>query len=240
MSQFPESFSNRKPIELDYGTDDRAVFNFFNAVYAWMCTALAVTAASAWLTSQNFGLVKVLYTKGISVAIMIGLVLLVMVIRPVAYRISAAAATGLFLIYSALVGMAISGIFVVYTLSSIGGVFLVTAGMFGGMSAFGFITKRDLTTMGSLCIMAMWGLFLSAIVNIFLGSSALSWLISFIGVFVFTGLTAYDTQKLRTLAEDTRDNADMAARVAILGSLELYLDFINLFLSLLRLLGSRK
>ncbi|MGA2501458.1 MAG: Bax inhibitor-1/YccA family protein [Tepidisphaeraceae bacterium] len=240
MSQFPESFTNRKPIELEYGTDDRAVFNFFNAVYAWMSTALAVTAASAWLTSQNFELVKVLYTRGISIAIMLGLVALVLVIRPVAYRISAAAATVLFLIYAGLVGMAISGIFVVYKLSSIGGVFVVTAGMFGGMSVFGFITKRNLTTIGSLCMMAFWGIFLAAIVNIFLGSSGLSWLISFIGVFVFTGLMAYDTQKLRTLANETGNNADMAARVAIIGSLELYLDFINLFLSLLRLLGSRK
>jgi hypothetical protein len=185
-------------------------------------------------------LLKVLYTKGISIAIMLGLVALVLVIRPVAYRISAAAATVLFLIYAALVGMAISGIFVVYKLSSIGGVFVITAGMFGGMSLFGFITKRDLTTIGSLCMMAFWGIFLASLVNIFIGSSGMSWIISFIGVFVFTGLTAYDTQKLKTLAEDTRGNADMAARVAIIGSLELYLDFINLFLSLLRLFGSRK
>lgn len=240
MSQFPNSFSRRKPIELDYGSDNMAVFAFFNTVYAWMATALAVTGVSAWLTSQNLAALSFLYTKGVSVALMIGLVLMVFAIRSVAYRVSAVAATAMFLVYAALVGMAISGIFVVYKLSSIFGMFVVTAGMFGGISVYGFVTKRDLTNLGSILIMIVWGLFLSAMVNIFLQSSALSWGISFIGVFVFSGLIAYDTQKLKEMAYSTIGNPGMAARIAVIGSVELYLDFLNLFLMLLRLLGNRR
>jgi uncharacterized protein len=240
MSQFPESFSQRQPIELGYGVADRTMFNFFNAVYAWMCVALAVTATSAWLVAQNFSALAFLYQRGVTVALMIGLVLLVFAIRAAAYRISSAAATALFLVYAALVGMAISGIFVVYTMSSIGGVFIITAGMFGGMSLYGFVTKRDLSAMGSMLIMMVWGLFLAFLVNIFLASAALSWWLSLLSVVIFAGLTMYDTQKLKAIAVQTASNPDMAGRMAVLGSLELYLDFLNMFLSLLRLLGNRR
>jgi uncharacterized protein len=240
MSQFPDSSTGRKPFDLECGVSEGAVFNFFNGVYAWMCAAMAVTATTAWVTAQNYSMLGFLYQRGVSLVLMLGLVLAVYAIRTAAYRINATVATLMFIGYAALVGMAISGIFVVYKLSSIGGVFVVTAGMFGGMSVYGYVTRRDLSSMGSLCIMAVWGIFLAALVNIFLQSAGFSWLLSLLCVPVFVILTAYDTQKLRQIAQQTEGNPDMAGRMQVLGSLELYLDFLNLFLSLLRLLGSRK
>lgn len=240
MSMFPQSNSQQRPIELGYATDDRAIFNFFNTVYAWMCVGLTVTGIVAWFVSQNRAAFAAFHGRGIALAFLLGGVLICMGIRAAAQNINPTVATVLFLVYAAIVGAMLSGIFVVYQMSSIASVFVITAGTFGGMSVFGFVTKRDLTSIGSVCIMFVWGLFLAVIVNIFMQSEMLSYIIAFIGVAVFTALTAYDTQKLKQIAEQTRDNQNLAARYAILGSLELYLDFINLFIFLLRILGKRR
>jgi FtsH-binding integral membrane protein len=238
MSTLPQP--GFQPIELGYARDDRATFSFFNTVYAWMCVGLTVTGIVAWLVSKNLSLLLTIHTRGIAIAFLLGGVLICWGIRAAARNINPTVATVLFLVYAAIVGAMLSGIFVVYRLQAITSVFIITGGTFGGMSVFGFVTKRDLTRIGAICIMFVWGLFLAAIVNIFLQSAMLSYVMSFIGVAVFTALTAYDTQKLKLIAEQTASNPSMAARYAIIGSLELYLDFINLFIFLLRILGKRR
>jgi hypothetical protein len=146
----------------------------------------------------------------------------------------------LFLLYSAFMGLLLSGIFRVYTLSTIGASFVLTGGVFGAMSIYGFVTKRDLTTMGSYLVMAALGLFVASIVNIFIASNAFSWIITYAVLGVFIGITAYQTQKLRAMAVQFEGNPQMLARLAIVGSLLLYIAFINMFLSILRIVGSRR
>jgi FtsH-binding integral membrane protein len=154
-------------------------------------------------------------------------------------RMAPATATAMFLGYSALNGLTMAAIFWVYTSSSIASTFFITAGTFAAMSAWGYFTKRDLSGMGSFLFMALIGLILASIVNIFWANSTLYWIITFAGVLIFVALTAYDTQKIKRLAAQVSDETG-AGRVAIMGALTLYLDFINLFLFMLRILGGRR
>jgi FtsH-binding integral membrane protein len=237
MSQYPE-YARR--VELDYGTTDRAMFNFFNQVYAWMFAGLAVTGTVAFLVSQNLTMLKYLYTSGLYLPLFIGQVLFVIAIQKAALRVHTGIATAMFLVYAAFLGMMISFIFIVYPIATLAGAFVVTAGVFGAMSLYGFVTKRDLTAIGSFLIMGVIGIFLASIVNYFIASSALDWAITYLGVLIFVGLTAYDTQKLKAIAVQLENNPQMAARMSIIGSLVLYLDFINLFLFILRIMGRRR
>jgi FtsH-binding integral membrane protein len=166
---------------------------------------------------------------------------LVFFLSGMVHRLSGAVATGLFMLYSALTGLTMASIFLVYTYSSIASTFFVTAGMFGAMSFYGYTTKRDLSRLGSLLFMALIGILLASLVNFWLKSPALMWAITYIGVVVFVGLTAYDTQKLKNIGEqiDARDTENLR-RYSIMGALTLYLDFINLFLMLLRIFGNRR
>ncbi|NAS63388.1 hypothetical protein CVE36_20475, partial [Pseudomonas syringae pv. actinidiae] len=150
-------------------------------------------------------------------------------------------ATTLFMLYSALTGLTLSSIFIVYSGESIASTFVITAGMFGAMSLYGYVTKRDLTGMGSMLFMALIGILLATLVNFWLKSEGLQLAITYIGVLVFVGLTAYDTQKLKNIGEELSvDDRDNFRKYSIMGALTLYLDFINLFLMLLRLFGSRR
>jgi hypothetical protein len=149
-------------------------------------------------------------------------------------------ATVLFLAYSALNGLTLSYIFLVYTLSSVAGAFIASAAMFGAMSLWGMVTKRDLSIMGRVLFMALIGLIVASLLNIFLAHGAYYWIISYAGVVIFAGLTAYDTQRLQQIGYATAGNAAMAARLSIVGALMLYLDFINLFLMLLQIMGNRR
>jgi hypothetical protein len=173
------------------------------------------------------------------IGLMIAELLLVVAFAPVAARVSAGTAAMMFFGYAALSGVTFSVIFLRYTMGSIGGTFVVTGGMFAGLSAYGAVTKRDLTSIGSFCIMGLWGLILGSIVNIFLGSPMLYWLTTFAGVIVFTGLTVYDTGKLKELGSHV-EAGDARTKLALQGALVLYLDFINLFLMLLRIFGNRR
>ena len=146
---------------------------------------------------------------------------------------------GVFWLYSALMGASLAPIFLVYTSASMVRVFLITAAMFGAMSIYGTVTKRDLTSMGAFLRMGLWGIIIAAVVNLFMQSPALYYVLSIVSVVVFTGLTAYDTQKIRQIYMSA-DNDDTMTRKVVVGALELYLDFINLFLALLRLMGDRK
>src|SRR4051812_5209678 len=149
-----------RPWELSYGTDEKVVFNFFNAVYAWMCVGLAVTAAVAFVFSQSPTLLHTIYGSRLGYTVFgLAAFAIPMTVQSVAMRISAAPATGLFLLYAAVIGALISGIFLVFSPAVLVSALVMTAGTFGGMSLYGFVTKRDLTSMGSVLIMCVWGLF---------------------------------------------------------------------------------
>ncbi|MGL5398915.1 MAG: Bax inhibitor-1/YccA family protein, partial [Plesiomonas shigelloides] len=155
--------------------------------------------------------------------------------------LSGAMATSLFMLYSALTGLTLSSIFIMYTASSIASTFLVTAGMFGAMSLYGYTTKRDLSGFGNMLFMALIGIVLASLVNMWLKSDTLMWVITYIGVVLFVGLTAYDTQKLKMIGEQLSvDDKENFRKYSIVGALTLYLDFINLFLMLLRIMGNRR
>jgi FtsH-binding integral membrane protein len=238
MSMYP----NSRPVELDYGRDDRAIASFFNAVYAWMAVGLAVTAAVAYLVAQNTALLMTFNSRGIAVALLLGAWGLAYGVRSAALRLSAAAAIGLFLVYSALIGALMSYIFILYPIAKIGGAFVLTAGTFGIMSVYGYVTKADLTRIGSFLVMAAIGLFVASLVNIFFftGAGAFSWFLTYAILAVFIGLTAYHTQQLKNIAYDLQGQPDLAGRYAIIGSLILYISFINMFSSIMRILGNRR
>ena len=235
MSMYPQS----QRVELGYATDERAVSRFFSTVYAWMCVGLAVTATVALLVSKSPTALAILHQPFVSIAVFLGLVGLAWGVGSAAHRISANVATMLFLLYAAVVGAMISWIVIVYPMRTIFAALGITAGTFAGMSVYGYVTKRDLSRMGSILIMCFWGLLVASIVNIFVANSVLDWIITYGILLVFVGLTAYDTQKLREIAENIHGGPELMARYAIVGSLNLYIDFINIFLSILKILGSR-
>ena len=206
-------------------------------VYAWMGAGLAITAFMALITLASPAVLSaVLGNKLIFYGLMFGELALVFTLSGAIDKLSATTATLIFIAYSALNGITLSVVTLVYTASSITSTFVITAGMFGAMSMYGYMTKRDLTSWGSFLFMGLIGIVIASIVNIFVSSSAVSWVISGIGVIVFTGLTAYDTSKIKEMAAQGTEGR----KPAILGALTLYLDFINLFLMLLRFTGNRR
>jgi FtsH-binding integral membrane protein len=206
-------------------------------VYAWMGAGLTITAVMALITLSSPAILNaVLGNKLVFYGLMIGELALVFTLSGAINRLSEATATLIFIAYSALNGVTLSVVTLVYTANSITSTFVITAGMFGAMSVYGYMTKRDLTSWGSFLFMGLIGVVIASIVNIFVVSSAASWIISGIGVIVFTGLTAYDTWKIKELAAQGIGGR----KPAILGALTLYLDFINLFLMLLRFTGNRR
>ncbi len=206
-------------------------------VYAWMGAGLALTALMALITVSTPALfMGIVGNKLVFYGLMIGELILVFTLSAAIGRLSTGVATVLFLGYSALNGLTLSVVFLVYTADSIASTFAVTAAMFGAMSLYGYVTRRDLTSWGSFFFMGLIGILIASVVNIFLKSNAVSWVVSAIGVIVFTGLTAYDTWKIKALAAAGAEGR----KPAILGALTLYLDFINLFLMLLRLMGGRR
>lgn len=212
---------------------------FMRGVYGWMTAGLGVTAALAFLIAGSPALAQLFWGNSILlIGIIIAEVGLVFAISGAIHRMSAGTATGLFLLYSALNGITLSVIFAAYAPAAIFKAFVTTAGMFGAMSVYGLTTKKDLTSWGSFLFMGLIGMFIAMLVNIFLQSPMMHFVISIVGVIVFTGLTAYDTQQLRQMGESApHDDATAIRRGSILGALRLYLDFINLFLMLLRLFG---
>ena len=211
-------------------------------VYTWMTLALAITALTAYVTMQNEGLFYVIFSSQLTVwGLFGGELLLVTVLSSEIHRLSFPVAGLLFALYSMLNGMMFSAILFLYTSESIATTFLVTAGTFGSMSLIGLFSKRDLTGMGRFFFMMLIGLIIATLVNLFLQSTALMWICSMAGVIIFSGLTAYDTQKMKDVLQQAEQMEQTdALKVSLLCSLTLYLDFINLFLYLLRFLGDRK
>lgn len=222
------------------GVSTEASRAFLQRVHFFMSLGLATTGLVALAVASSPALMSFIFgTPMVFPALLIAELLLVIAFVPVAARVSAGTAAAMFFGYAALSGATFSSIFLRYTAGSIGATFLVTGGMFAGLSVYGATTKRDLSSLGSFAIMGLWGVVLASIVNIFLGSPMLYWLVTFAGVIVFTGLTAYDTAKLKALGAHA-GSGDAATKLALQGALILYLDFVNLFLMLLRIFGGRR
>lgn len=212
---------------------------FMRGVYGWMSLGLLLTAAVSMFIASSPALIQVVLGNQI---VFFGLIIaelaLVVGLSAAINRLSAGTASAMFMLYSALNGVTLSAIFLIYAKAVIFKAFLVTGGMFGAMSLYGLLTKRDLTAMGSFLFMGLIGIIIASIVNIFTKSAMMDFIISCVGVLVFTGLTAYDTQKLKVMGDMAPANdATAVRRGTILGALTLYLDFINLFLMMLRLFG---
>ena len=226
-----ESQMRARVVERDVASDRV----YLQRVYGWMTAALAVTGVVAMLTASSPSAMQFIFAnRGVFFGLLIGELLLVVVLAAAVNKMSAGLATASFMAYAAINGLTLSAIFLLYTKGSIATTFFVTAGTFGAMAVFGAVTKRELSGLGHFCWMGLIGLIIASIVNIFMHSEMLYWLTTYAGVLIFTGLTAYDTQKIR------QARLGATTQGAISGALMLYLDFINLFLYLLRLLGDRR
>ena len=218
-----------------------------SSVFSWMVIGLLVTAGVSWYFASS-GLVSMLMGEGghtmLGWAVMLAPLAFILAMNFGMERFSSSALTMLFLAFSAVMGASLSYIFLIYTGASLVQVFLISAGTFGAMAVLGYTTSTDLTKFGSLLYMALIGIIIASVVNWFIGSSGMDFLISVLGVLIFTGLTAYDTQKLKRIGAGVEygdiASSERATKLAILGATSLYLDFINLFLFLLRLMGNRK
>ena len=218
------------------------VNEFIRSVYNWMAIGLALTGFVAFFVSNSQTMMRLIFgNQLIFFGLIIGELALVFSISARVHKMQASTATSLFVLYAALNGATLSAIFLIYTRSSITSTFFICAATFVASSIYGMATKRDLTGMGQFMFMGLIGIVIASVVNLFIRSSGVSLIVSYIGVVVFVGLTAYDTQKLRTMALSQPDGLDAGTirKGAILGALTLYLDFINLFLMLLRILGNR-
>lgn len=214
---------------------------YISKVYIWMSLALAVTGLCAHYVANTPSLIQAIMTNQI---LFFGMIIaelgLVIYLSARIHKMSFNAAVTAFMVYSLLNGATLSVIFLVYTASSIATTFYITAGTFIVMSAFGYYTKSDLTGFGRIFMMLLVGVIIASVVNFFLHSETLYWIVSYVGVAIFVGLIAYDTQKLKRLFAQAHDNEEALKRISIMGALSLYLDFINLFLFLLRFFGGRR
>lgn len=207
-------------------------------VYVWMTFALAITGMCAYGVATSPSLVQMLYGSPATIWVLLFAELgLVFYTTARIDRLSLSTATTLFIIYSALNGVTLSSIFMVYTQTAITKVFFITAATFAATAMYGYVTKKDLTRLGSLLFMALIGLIVATVVNMFMKSAQLELMLSYVGVILFVGLTAWDSQKVKRALAMQSDMGETAQKVALLGALSLYLDFINLFLYLLRIFG---
>ena len=225
-------------------TQTQVIVNeFIRSVYNWMAIGLGLTGFIAFYVSNSPDMIKLIYgNQVLFFGLIIGELGLVFYLSARVQKIQASTATALFILYAALNGATLSFIFLIYTSSSITSTFFICAATFVSCSIYGMVTKRDLTSLGGFMAMGLIGIIIASVVNMFIRSTGMSLIISYIGVFVFVGLTAYDTQKLKRMAVTQPAGLEAGAvrKGAIMGALALYLDFINLFLMLLRILGSRR
>jgi FtsH-binding integral membrane protein len=252
MSDFNRNYAapSRGYAGADQATIDAGLRAHMIKVYNYMAVAVALTGVVAWLTfnmavTESAGRLlltpfgQALYSGPAVIVLLLGTLGLVFLISWMIDRLSAGTARALFFLYAGLLGIMLSSIFLTYTGTSITRVFFISAAAFGALSLYGYTTQRDLSAFGAFLIMGLFGIIIAMLVNLFLKSSALDFAISVIGVGVFAGLTAWDTQKIKEMY-DVNDDGTVAGRKVVMGALSLYLDFINLFLMLLRLLGDRR
>ncbi len=223
---------------VDRAVIDEGLREYMLRVYNYMATGLALTGAVAYSVAQNETLLQVIYGTPLMWVVFLAPIGLVLLLSARLHKMSVTAVQGTFWVFATLMGVSLASIFLVYELPSIARVFFITAGTFGAMSLYGYTTTRDLTGWGSFLFMGLIGIIIASVVNMFMASSALHFAISVIGVLVFTGLTAYDTQKIKEMYVES-DSTAVASKKSIMGALRLYLDFINLFIMLLHLFGRR-
>ena len=237
MAQIDNRYAAGYGTRTDVGVDE-GLRAYMLRVYNYMASGLALTGIVAYVAA-NYGFYQSIAGTPLMWVVMLAPLGLVFAISFGIERMSASTAQALFWVYAALMGLSLAGIFLVFTGASIARVFFITAGTFAGMSLYGYTTRADLSRFGSFLMMGLIGIVIASLVNIFIGSSALQFAISVIGVLVFVGLTAYDTQRIKETYYEA-DSHEIAGKKAILGALTLYLDFINLFMMLMQLFGQRR
>lgn len=222
-------------------THETAQIRVVHKAYLWMACALFVTAFVSLFTVSTPSFLEWLFSnRFIFFGLLFGELGLVIFLSARINRLAFQTAFLFFMLYAVLNGITLSPIFLLYTTSSLATTFFATAGMYGVVAGYGYITDKDLTTIGSISFMGLIGILLATVLNIFFKSPSATWLITYIGILVFCGLTAYDTQKLKSITATASDNPDAVKKYALLGALALYLDFINLFLFILRIFGRRR
>lgn len=228
---------NVSPIDFELAEANQ---RFMVKVYGWMCFALAITGFMSLFVVHFEPLLNFFVSHtGVFIFLLIAEVLLVVMLSARVEKMSLFTCTLLFLAYSILNGITLAPLFLVYTASSIASTFFIVSGTFAAMSLFGYFTKQDLTKWGNILIMALVGLIIATVVNLFLHSTWVYWITTYAGVFIFIGLIAYDTQKLKDMSALTLEETEEGRKMTIMGALTLYLDFINLFIYLLRIFGKR-
>ncbi|MDZ7743550.1 MAG: Bax inhibitor-1/YccA family protein [Bacteroidota bacterium] len=243
-----DQLSRERDYELNISREKEAsvVSTFMANVFLWMFMALAITGLTAYWVSTSAGLLSMIYHPETGAPTILGWIVFlsplgfVLLMSAGFHKFSANTLTLLFIIFALLLGMSLSSIFIVYTAASLTKTFFIAAGMFGLMAVVGYTTKTDLTRFGSLMTMGLFGIIIAMVVNFFLKSAMMDYIISVIGVLIFTGLTAYDVQMLKKVGSGQAYDYDSTRKLVIIGALRLYLDFINLFLFLLRLFGNRR
>ena len=233
---------NYQGVTTDRQWDVSAAFPvLMRKVYVWMTLALVITGFTAYGVATSPGLLQAIYTNQV---LMWGLIIaefaLVIGVTAAINRLSLTTATLMFIVYSVINGALLSFIFVAYTASSVATVFFITAGTFGAMALVGYTTKTDLSSMGKILMMALIGLVIATIVNLFVKSSGFTLILSYVGVLIFVGLTAWDSQKIKQMLLQAPDAGEQSQKLALLGALTLYLDFVNLLIYLLRIFGKRR
>lgn len=221
-------------------TFEKITSSVMTSVYGWMAGALAISGLTAWYVSQDAMLLYNMFNSGAIWILFIAELGLVLGLSAAINKISAMTATIMFILYALLNGATLASIFVVYELSSIASTFFITAGTFGALALYGTTTKTDLTKIGNICFMGLIGIIIAGVVNIFIGNDMLGLVTNVLGVIIFVGLTAYDSQKIKAMVADAPADKEVVGKLAVLGALTLYLDFVNLFLKLLALFGKKK
>jgi FtsH-binding integral membrane protein len=256
MSDFDRNLATARPgYRTDQVTIDAGLRAYMIRVYNYMASGVALTGVVSWLTYQAAGgdaiqisggqisgltaFGQAIFSGPLTIILLLGTLGLVFFMSYRINRLAVGTALTLFFVYAALLGLALASVFLAYTGASITQVFFISAATFGAMSLYGYTTQRNLTGVGSFMFMGLIGIVIASLVNIFLASNALGWAISVIGVLVFVGLTAYDTQRIKEMY-NVNDDGTVSGRKAVMGALSLYLDFINLFLMLLRIFGDRR
>ena len=239
INELEKSLSNKQTAALPVAK------TYLSGVFGWMFLALSITAVTSWLFASSPQLLSLMYNAQGGMTLLGWIVLLaplgfVLWMSAGYQRMAASTMALVFVVYSVLMGMSLSFVFLAFTGTSIATTFLITAGMFGVMAITGYTTKTDLTKFGSIMFMGLIGIIIAMVVNMFMHSSGLDYIISFLGVLIFTGLTAYDVQKLKRIGSGAVAGSENTRKMTIMGALTLYLDFINLFLFLLRFFGNRR
>jgi FtsH-binding integral membrane protein len=244
-----QNFNFNEPVEIQNVSSEIMSKTFTARVFSWMFLGLLVTGLVSYIFAATPSLIGLLLTQtatgGVSMSVLGWVIMfaplgLVLLMGAGMSKLSYPAMIGVFLVYAGLMGMSLSFIFLAYTASSIFTVFLISAGMFGAMALVGYTTHTDLTKFGSLMMMLLVGIIIASIVNLFMHSSSFSYMLSFLCVAVFTGLTAYDVQKIKRIGAQINADGSTTGKMAIWGALSIYLDFVNLFLALLRIFGNRR